>query len=139
VHCPVHRPRARQFLFLLALSGGSPDSYCVLSGVHRTCTVDCPVRPYSVFKKFFPLSRPRPGSLSALFSAPLSVSGDHSLAGDHPSPAISSPAASKCFSPSLSGEYPLLSLSPFLSELLPPEKPPSSSPYVPFSNSCESL
>jgi hypothetical protein len=28
-----------------ALSGGSPDSYCVLSGVHRIGTVDCPVYP----------------------------------------------------------------------------------------------
>jgi hypothetical protein len=28
-----------------AMSGGSPDSYCALSGVHRTGTVDCPVCP----------------------------------------------------------------------------------------------
>jgi hypothetical protein len=51
VQCPVHRqPRAKN-PFSCALSGGSPDSYCALSGVHRTCTVDCPVRPYRVLKK----------------------------------------------------------------------------------------
>jgi hypothetical protein len=40
VQCPVHwQPRAKiQFS-------------CALSGVHRTGAVDCPVRPYSVFKK----------------------------------------------------------------------------------------
>jgi hypothetical protein len=47
----VHRlPRAK-IHFSCALSGGSPDSYCALSGVHRTGTVDCPVRPYHVLKK----------------------------------------------------------------------------------------
>jgi hypothetical protein len=51
VQCLVHRqPRAKN-LFSCALSGGSPDSYCALSGVHRTGTVDCPVRPYRVLKK----------------------------------------------------------------------------------------
>jgi hypothetical protein len=51
VQCPVHRqPRAKN-PFSCALSGGSPDSYCALSGVHRTGTVDCPVRPYRVLKK----------------------------------------------------------------------------------------
>jgi hypothetical protein len=51
VQCPVHRqPRAKN-PFSCALSGGSPDSYCALSGVHRTGTVDCPVRPYHVLKK----------------------------------------------------------------------------------------
>jgi hypothetical protein len=51
VQCPVHRqPRAKN-PFSCALSGGSPDSYCALSGVHRTCTVDCLVRPYRVLKK----------------------------------------------------------------------------------------
>jgi hypothetical protein len=40
VQCPVHRqPRAKD-----------PFS-CALSGVHRTGTVDCPVRPYRVLKK----------------------------------------------------------------------------------------
>jgi hypothetical protein len=140
VQCPVHRQPRAKISFSCALSGGSPDSYCALSGVHRTGTVDCPVRPYSVFKKTFPLSRPRPGSFLLCSQPLLSVSGGFlSLAGDHPSPAISSPAATKCFSPSLSGEHPLLSLSSFLSELLPPEKLPSSSPYVSFSNSCEFL
>jgi hypothetical protein len=51
VQCPVHRlPRAKN-PFSCAQSGGSPDSYCALSGVHRTGTVDCPVRPYRVLKK----------------------------------------------------------------------------------------
>jgi hypothetical protein len=51
VQCPVHRqPRAKN-PFSCALSGGSPDSYCALSGVHRTRTVDCPVCPYRVLKK----------------------------------------------------------------------------------------
>jgi hypothetical protein len=34
-----------QISFCAALSGGSPDSYCALSSVHRTCNVDCPVCP----------------------------------------------------------------------------------------------
>jgi hypothetical protein len=51
VQCPVHRLPHAKIHFSCALSGGSPDSYCALSGVHRTGTVDCPVRPYSVFKK----------------------------------------------------------------------------------------
>jgi hypothetical protein len=51
MQCPVHRQPRAKFPFSCALSGGSPDSYCALSGVHRTGTVDCPVRPYSVFKK----------------------------------------------------------------------------------------
>ena len=51
VQCPVHRQPHASNLFSCALSGGSPDSYCALSGVHRTGTVDCPVHPYSVFKK----------------------------------------------------------------------------------------
>jgi hypothetical protein len=51
VQCPVHRqPRAKN-PFSCALSGGSPDNYCALSGVHRTGTVDCPVRSYRVLKK----------------------------------------------------------------------------------------
>jgi hypothetical protein len=84
VQCPVHRqPRAKNPLSC-ALSGGSPDSYCALSGVHRTGTVDCPVRPYRVLKKGLQPDRARGSVLlpaSALF---LSVSGDSS-----PSPAIS--------------------------------------------------
>jgi hypothetical protein len=53
VRCPVHRQPHAKFPFSCALSDGSPDNYCALSGVHRTGTVDCPVRPYSVFKKSF--------------------------------------------------------------------------------------
>jgi hypothetical protein len=76
VQCPVHRqPRAKN-PFSCALSGGSPDSYCALSGVHRTGTVDCPVRPYRVLKK---ASSPQP-SQRLIFSLPahsvsVSVSG----------------------------------------------------------------
>jgi hypothetical protein len=75
VQCPVHRQPRAKIPFSCALSGGSPDSYCALSGVHRTGTVDCPVRPYPVFKKSFP-SRAR--GLAFLFSVLplLSVSGD---------------------------------------------------------------
>jgi hypothetical protein len=51
MQCPVHRQPRAKIQFSCALSGGSSDSYCALSGVHRTGTVDCPVRPYSVFKK----------------------------------------------------------------------------------------
>jgi hypothetical protein len=126
VQCPVHRQPRAQIPFSCALSGGSPDSYCRLSGA--------PI--FGFFKKkTFPLSRPRPGSFLLCSQPLLSVSGGfHSLAGDHPSPAISSPAATKCFSPSLSGEHPLLSLSPFLSELLPPEKFLSFHPLCPIQN-----
>jgi hypothetical protein len=31
--------------YCAALSSGSPDSHCALSGVHQTDTVDCPVCP----------------------------------------------------------------------------------------------
>jgi hypothetical protein len=58
VQCPVHRQPRAQIPFSCALYDGSPDSYCALSGVPRTDTVDCPVRPYSVFKKTFPLLAP---------------------------------------------------------------------------------
>jgi hypothetical protein len=74
VQCPVHRLSRAETPFSCALSGGSPDNYCALSGVHRTGTLDCPVRPYPVFKKTFPLSRPRPALSTSLFSAPLSRS-----------------------------------------------------------------
>ena len=40
VQCPVHRQPRAKYLFS-----------CALSGVHRTGTVDCPVRPYRVLKK----------------------------------------------------------------------------------------
>jgi hypothetical protein len=39
----VHRQPRAKIQFSCALSGGSPDSYCALSGVHRTATVRCPV------------------------------------------------------------------------------------------------
>jgi hypothetical protein len=34
-----------QIQLCASLSGGSPDSYCALSCVHRSRTVDCPVCP----------------------------------------------------------------------------------------------
>jgi hypothetical protein len=83
VQCPVHRlPRAKT-PFSCALSGGSPDSYCALSGVHRTGTVDCPVRPYSVFKKSFS-ARARGLAQFLPCQRLLSVSGNQT-----PPPAIS--------------------------------------------------
>jgi hypothetical protein len=84
VQCPVHRHPRAQIPFSCALSGGSPDSYCALSGVHRTGTIDCPVRPYSVFKKPFPGSRPRPGSFFSVLRFCLCA-----LAVCSPSPTIS--------------------------------------------------
>jgi hypothetical protein len=83
VRCTGHaRVRAP---FSCALSGGSPDSYCALSGVHRTDTINCLVRPYRVLKM---ASNPRPsqrpsfllsGSLSQLSwrFPPLLTGGDH--------------------------------------------------------------
>jgi hypothetical protein len=87
VQCPVHRQPRAQTPFFCALSGGSLDSYCALSDVHRTGTVDCPVRPYSVFKKLFS-ARAELRLISSPLLHPLSVSGDFPpLAGDHLSPA----------------------------------------------------
>jgi hypothetical protein len=100
VQCPVHRQPRAKIHFLCALSGGSPDSYCALSGVHRTGTVDCPVRPYSVFKNFS-LPEPSPGSVfSPCCARFLSRSGDSTgdlrapaaTVLDHP-PATSSPSS----------------------------------------------
>jgi hypothetical protein len=113
VQCPVHRQPRAQIQFLCALSGGSPDSYCALSGVHRTGTVDCPVCPSRVLK-----NRPQPdrarGSVSLLcqrlrpqalwrFSSPAGDLTD----GHHlrpPSPATSSLS----FPPSVSRSSPHL-------------------------------
>jgi hypothetical protein len=117
VQCTVHRQPRAKIPFSCALSGGSSDSYCALSGVHRTGTVDCPVRPYPVFKKSFP-SRAR--GLAFLFSVlPLpSVSGDlpPPLAGDHPSLAstvLRRPRPSAPLLPSLGEQLP----SPFVFSL----------------------
>jgi hypothetical protein len=88
VQCPVHRQPRAKIPFSCALSSGSPDSYCALSGVHRTGTVDCLVRPYLIFKKKFP-SRARGLALPSLFSVSLSLGlwRSQPLASDHPSPA----------------------------------------------------
>jgi hypothetical protein len=79
VQCPVHRqPRAK-----------IPFS-CALSGVHRTGTVDCPVRPYRVLKNGLqPETEPE-----ALFSSMLSILWEllPSPATTSSSPAICSPA-----------------------------------------------
>jgi hypothetical protein len=75
MQCPVHRQPRAKIPFSYALSGGSLDSYSALSGVHRTGTVDCPVRPYPVFKK--KLSLPEPEARLIFFPQPLlSVSGN---------------------------------------------------------------
>jgi hypothetical protein len=112
VQCPVHRQPRAQNPFSCALSGGSPDSYCAQFGVHRTDTVDCPVRPYSVFKKSFP-ARARGQALFLSGLCPslglwrlLLLSGDPSLTGGDLFGDL------QCF-PSFSGEHllPLSSLS----------------------------
>jgi hypothetical protein len=94
VQCPVHRqPRAQ-----IQLS-------CALSGVHRTGTVDCPVRPYRVFKiASSPQSRAR-GSFYFPASARCSLS-----VAIPPPPRRSPPAAT------ISGGAPVTLGSP----LLPP-------------------
>jgi hypothetical protein len=106
VHCPVHRPRARKNSLSCALSGGSPDSYCALSGVHRTGTVDCLVRPYRVLKK---ASSPRP---SQRLSSPSVLSALCSLAICSPPRAIAAPLRRS------SGDLPRLSSSLLSGELL---------------------
>jgi hypothetical protein len=107
VQCSVHRLPRTKNLFSCALSGGSPDRYCALSGVHRTGTVDCPVRPYCVLKKAY---SPHPSQrlIYSPASRPLCLSGTSlSPAGDLPPPAATvsdwAPATS-CPSPSLLGE-----------------------------------
>jgi hypothetical protein len=110
----VNRQPRAQIPFFCALSGGSPDSYCALSDVHRTGTVDCPVHPYRVLKKGL---QPAPELEATLLIHSLALSplsGDLLIDGD--------PPATKCYSSSLSGEQPLLSLFPFLSVFLPPKK-----------------
>jgi hypothetical protein len=91
VQCPVHRQPRAKIHFLCAVSGGSPDSYCALSGVHRTGTVDCPVRPSRVLKKkgLQPVR-----ARGILFLVARSVSS--SVSSDFPAPAddLLSPATS---------------------------------------------
>jgi hypothetical protein len=122
VQCLVHRqPRAIN-PFSCALSGGSPDSYCALSGVHRTCTVDCPVRPYRVLKKDLQPDRAR-GSLFSFSASVFSATSDsYSPAGDLRPPAatvsVCAPATSGP-SPSLLGELPCSPPSRFCEQRLP--------------------
>jgi hypothetical protein len=71
VQCPVHRlPRA-----------GTPFFYA-LFGVHRTGTVDCPVRPYRVLKKRPPARDRARGSFLSVLSVLCNCSP--SLAIIHP-------------------------------------------------------
>ena len=119
VQCPVHRQPRAKISFSCALSGGSPDSYCALSGVHRTGTVHCPVRPYSVFKKFFPLSRPRPGFISSVLCPSLCH-----WRSFLPPPASAVPLRRSSGGVQVHLPFPLWcvspSLSPCLSEFMPP-------------------
>jgi hypothetical protein len=122
VQCPVHRqPRAKN-PFSCALSGGSRDSYCALSGVHRTCTVDCPVRLYRVLKKGLqPETEPEAHFLSPASALSLSLAISP-LTGDLPSPAAILRRPHQCSSPL--GEQPppllcLLSLSVSLGSATP--------------------
>jgi hypothetical protein len=126
----VHRqPRAKN-RFSCALSGGSPDSYCALSGVHRTGTVDCPVCPYRVLKKGLqPETEPEAPSSPPLPTISLCPWRFLPAAGDLPSPATTGdPTATSCPSPSLLGEQLwlppssplLLSFSLFLWTVPPP-------------------
>jgi hypothetical protein len=110
VQCPVHRQPRTKNLFSCALSGGSPDSYYALSGVHRTGTVDCPVLPYRVLKKRPPA---RDRARGSFLQRHLSVSGDSQLSpATSPSVATTGdPTASSCPSPSLLGEQLWLPLS----------------------------
>jgi hypothetical protein len=140
VQCSVHRQPRASNLFPCALSGGSPDSYCVLSGVHRTGTVDCPVHPYRVLKNGLQPETELEALFSlcafcSLFSADLLP-----LAGDLPSPAstiLRRPRPSAPLLPSL-GEQPLLPLSslslyfsrqctPYFHPLCPIQNPMNSS------------
>jgi hypothetical protein len=84
VQCPVHRQPRAKIQFSCALSGGSPDSYCAQSGVHRTGTVDCPVRPSRVLKKG--LQPAEPSQRLTLFPSARALC---SLATPSPPPAIS--------------------------------------------------
>jgi hypothetical protein len=139
VQCPVHRQPRAKYPFSCALSGGSPDSYYALSSVHRTGTVDCPVRPYSVFKKLFS-ARAR---AQAHFFSPASIFSLSLAFFPRRRRPPSSPAILRrpcpCSSPSLSLVRIPLSLFHFFSlyVLLSPVKHPFP-PLVQFSKSCES-
>jgi hypothetical protein len=124
VQCPVHRQPRAKIPFSCALSGGSPDSYCALSGVHRTGTVDCPVCPYRVLKNDLqPETEPEAlFSLCALCALLSVIAPSHRRS---PSPA-STVLRRHRPSASLSGENPPLSLSPFFSLYSCPVKHPFS-------------
>jgi hypothetical protein len=137
VQCPVHRQPRAKIQFSCALSGGSPDSYCALSGVHRTGTVDCPVRPSCVLKNGLQPDRARD---LCYFSQPpvLSVQWRFPL----PPPAIfshrrpPSPLGSGDLARALPLGEQLLS-SPLLSCSLTERQWSPFSPFVQNSNSCE--
>jgi hypothetical protein len=140
VQCPVHRqPRAKN-RFSCALSGGSPDNYCALSGVHRTGTVDCPVHPYRVLKKG-PPARGSQFSSSASDSLPLAIPPLRRRPSPHRRPPSSTVlrrtrASLLPSSVSSSSLPPFSSLSVLVSRALhPPLFCPTSNPV----KSCESL
>jgi hypothetical protein len=120
----VHRLLRTETPFSCALSGGSPDSYCALSGVHWIGTVDCPVRPYPVFKKTFP-SRARGQALFPLCSLPPSRSQAIStLTCDLPSPAAI--LRRHCACPALLPLVSSCAFTPPLFSLIQPSGAPSS-------------
>jgi hypothetical protein len=137
VQCPVHRQPRAKIPFSCAMFGGSPDSYCALSGVHWTCTVDCPVHPYRVLKNGLqPETEPEAlfslCALCSLFSANCSLS-----------PAISPHRRPLCsgdlqlLRPSLLPLVSSLVFSSLLSLFMPPVKHPSSTPCESIQISCE--
>jgi hypothetical protein len=141
VQCPVHRqPRAKN-PFSCALSGGSPNSYCALSDVHRTGTVDCPVRPYRVLKKGLQ-TETEPEAHSFSLPAPFSLCLWRLLpvAGDLPHRRALSPAELRRPRPVLLGELaPFLPCLHSLSVLCLRQLSTSLPPLLPNFKSCEIL
>jgi hypothetical protein len=138
VQCQVHRQPRAKIQFSCALFGGSPDSYCALSGVHRTGTVDCPVRPSRVLKNGLQPDRARDLFYFPASRQLLSVLGDFSPPGDLPSPAATLRRPYACTHPPpslgelLFGSLPLSSLSLFFSD-----SEAVHHPCVPIPNLCE--
>jgi hypothetical protein len=122
VQCPVHRQPRAKTPFSCALSGGSPDSYCAPSGVHRTGTVDCPVRPYRVLKNGLQ-PETEPEALFSLYALCALLSAIAPFHRRSPSP-VSTVLRRPRPSASLSGENPPLCLSPFFSLYSCPVKHP---------------
>jgi hypothetical protein len=132
LHCAMSGApaAARSKSIFLCVVRWLPDSYCALSGVHQTGTVDCPVRPYSFFKKNFssPRARGQPLLLYLwLLSASLAIPLPRQrrpLTGDHRAPAIFHACA--CF---FSHEQPCFPLHLFFSSM---SVSAVSTPFHPF-------